>query len=121
MHVVHGRHDASGVSVPCAPYLQSMGQLCVLQLRVSAECGHALPPWSGSTIVRWRDWNPPSQEFVHVAQGAQSCTSQSSGHSCSLQSRVSAECAHALPPWSGAVKVRERFWLPLPHDFVQVE
>jgi hypothetical protein len=45
---------------------------------------------------------------------------QSTAQLCALHARVSALCAHAVPPLLGAVVARERLWLPPPHDLVHV-
>jgi hypothetical protein len=37
-----------------------------------------------------------------------------------LHERASLACGQATPPNVGCVKVRLRFWLPTPHDLVQV-
>jgi hypothetical protein len=50
------------------PKTQSVAHACVLQLRVSALCGHALPPEVGSVLTRERLWLPPPHDTVHVAQ-----------------------------------------------------
>ena len=43
---------------PNASGLQLTGHACVLQLRVSAVCGQALPPFLGAVLERLRDWKP---------------------------------------------------------------
>jgi hypothetical protein len=42
----------------------------VLQLRVSALCGHALPPKVGSVVARERLWLPLPHDLVHVLHAA---------------------------------------------------
>jgi hypothetical protein len=46
--------------------LQSTAQSCVLQLRVSSPCGHAVPPRVGSVVARERLWLPLPHDTVHV-------------------------------------------------------
>ena len=92
-----------------------------LHTRVSAECGHALPPNVGSTVARLRFCEPVPHDFVHVDHAPNAGTAQSTAHDCSLQARVSAECGHALPPSVGATVARLRFCEPVPHDFVHVD
>ena len=61
--------------------LQSAAHACVLQARVSAECGHAAPPLLGSVKVRLRDCEPlVPHELVHVDQALKLNTKQSVGH-----------------------------------------
>ena len=47
-------------------YEQSTGQLCVLHARVSALCGHALPPLRGWVSVRERRCEPVPHDLVHA-------------------------------------------------------
>ena len=89
--------------------------------RVSAECGHALPPLDGAEVLRLRFCEPLPHDFVHVDHAPNAPTAQSMGHACVLQRRVSAECGHALPPLDGAEVLRVRFCEPSPHDFVHVD
>jgi hypothetical protein len=49
-----------------APWTQSVAHACVLQLCVSALCGHAAPPSIGSVVARERLWLPPPHDLVHV-------------------------------------------------------
>ena len=100
--------------------MQSVGQACLLQGRVSAVCGHAAPPFCGWTCVRLRDCNPAPHDLVHVDQAIKSPTTQSTPHVNLLQGRVSAECGHALPPFEDSVSSRSRCCEPVPHDSVHV-
>ena len=56
-HVLHAEN---------APSTQSVAHACVLQLRVSALCGHALPPKVGSVVARERLWLPLPHDTGHV-------------------------------------------------------
>ena len=51
-----GQCAATGFGCAKPVYVQSTGQLCVLQVRVSALCGHATPPKRGCVIERVRFW-----------------------------------------------------------------
>lgn len=68
---------------------QSMGHAWVLQARVSAECGHAMPPCLGAMLIRLRRCEPVPQDTVHMDQAPKLLTLQSTAHANSLQSRVS--------------------------------
>ena len=69
---------------------------------VSAVCGHTAPPFSGSTLVRERDWKPLPQDLVHVDQTDGNVpTTQLTGHAWLLHERDSLTLAHALPPAVG--------------------
>ena len=116
-------HDLVQVDQPLnVPSSQSMAHACMLQSRVSSECGQAAPPCVGWEVERLRCCVPPEpQDFVQVDHAFQLSTSQSFEHACSLHARVSAVCGQALPPELGCVTVRLRDWLPPPHDLVQVE
>jgi len=57
---------------------------------------------------------------VHGVQALKARTVQWIGHGPWLQTCVSAECGHALPPFSGCTFERERRWKPLPHDVEHV-
>jgi len=92
-----------------------------LQARVSAECGHALPPSLGSSLARVRFCEPPPHDLVHVDQAVQLGTSQSTAQGKVLQGRVSWECGHAAPPNFGATLLRLRCCEPVPHDLVHVD
>jgi hypothetical protein len=98
---------------------QSTAHAWALQLRVSAECGHALPPYVGSVVERLRFCEPVPHDLVQVDQAPKVGTTQSTGHAWALHARVSAECGHALPPYMGSVVERLRFCEPPPHDLVQ--
>ena len=89
--------------------------------RVSAVCAQAAPPCVGCVLARVRDCEPAPHDVVHVDQAPKLGSKQSTGHVWVLQSRVSAECGHALPPSVGAVVERLRFCEPVPHDLVQVD
>jgi hypothetical protein len=105
-----------------SPTLQSIGQLSMLHSRVSAECGHALPPALGSVTERLRDCEPLSHDFVQVDHALQlPFKTQSAGHAAELQLRASFSCGHASPPFAGAVLSRLRDCEPVPHDLVQTD
>ena len=59
---------------------QSTGHACTLQVRASAECGHALPPFAGCVRLRLRDWKPAAHDVEHVDQAPKAATAQSIGH-----------------------------------------
>ena len=63
---------------------QSGAHTCLLQLRVSAECGQALPPFLGSTVARLRFCTPVPHDLVQVDQADQAGTTQSGAHTCAL-------------------------------------
>jgi hypothetical protein len=92
-----------------------------LQVRVSAECGHALPPNVGATVARLRCCEPVPHDLVQVDHAPKPGTEQSVAQAAALQARVSAECGHAAPPNIGAKLLRLRFCEPVPHDLVQVD
>jgi hypothetical protein len=93
----------------------------MLQVCVSAVCGHALPPFVGGVLVRLRDWMPLPHDFVQVNQVSHVPTSQLTGHAWLLQPCVSSVCGQALPPNVGEVYARERDCEPPPQDLVQVD
>ena len=62
--------------------------------RVSAECGHALPPKLGCTVARLRFCEPVPHDLVHVDQAPKVGTTQSTAHAAVLQLRVSARYGH---------------------------
>ena len=66
---------------------QSSTHACVLQARVSAECGHAAPPNVGSTVARLRFCEPVPHDLVQPDHAPNAPTEQSVGHSCTLQAR----------------------------------
>jgi hypothetical protein len=114
-------HDlVHAVQAPNEVTMQFAAQASSLQLRVSALCGQALPPAAGCVMVRERLWLPVPHDLVHVVHAPNAGTTQSMGHMCELHMRVSALCGQAAPPTSGCVCERERLWLPVPHDLVQV-
>ena len=103
-------HDLVHVDqAPKAEVAQWIGHGPALHACVSAVCGHAAPPKSGATLVRLRDWKPPPHDLVQVDQLLKVPGTQSTGHSCWLHARVSAECGHALPPKVGCALLRSRF------------
>ena len=79
-----------------------------------------MPPNLGSVWLRARFCEPMPHERVHVDQALQPLVTQFVGQASVLQARVSALCGQALPPKRGSVVERERLWLPVPHDLVQV-
>ena len=73
---------------------QSTGHSCVLQLRVCASVGHALPPLAvAQTMVRVRLLTPVPHDVLHSPQ-AGSFTTQSIGHAWVLHSRCSVSAGH---------------------------
>jgi hypothetical protein len=62
----------------------------MLHACVSAECGQATPPLVGSTVARVRCCEPPLHDLLQVDQAPKAGTTQSTGHACVLQARVSA-------------------------------
>ena len=76
------------------PILQSVAHACWLQARVSALCGHFLPPSIGGTRTRLLRCEPVPHDLVQVDQAAQPLVTQSVEHVCSLQLRVSARYGH---------------------------
>jgi hypothetical protein len=103
------------------PSTQSTGHAWALHERASDACGHATPPFAGSTMARLRDCEPESHDLVQAVQAPKVPTSQSAAHAWVLQARVSAECGHAAPPNVGSTVARLRFCEPVPHDLVQVD
>jgi hypothetical protein len=69
--------------------MQSTAQEKMLQVRVSAECGHAEPPFMGSIVARLRCCEPEPHDFVHGDQAFQAGTTQLIGHAWRLHGRVS--------------------------------
>ena len=96
-----------------------IGQLWLLQPRVSVECGQALPPYRGAVVVRLRFCEPKPHDLEQLVQASKVSTVQSTGQKCTLQSRVSVECGQAAPPNRGATVVRARCCEPAPHNLVQ--
>ena len=92
-----------------------------MHARFSTVAGHAAPPFDGCACLRVRVCVPAPHDLVHVLQAPYVPTTQSTGHACSLQARVSAECGHAAPPALGCVSLRLRDCEPAPQDFVQVD
>jgi hypothetical protein len=93
-HVVHSVYEFS---------TQSMGQLCVSQLCVSARKGHTSPPCIGvfSIFERVRVWLPLPQLRVHDVHVDQALTEQSTGHGPLVQACDLRELPHAAPPFAG--------------------
>jgi hypothetical protein len=113
-------HDLEQVDhAPKPATEQSVAQAAALQVRVSAECGHALPPNVGSTVARLRFCEPTPHDLVQVDHAPKPATEQSVAQAAALQARVSAECGHALPPNVGSTVARLRCCEPTPHDLVQ--
>ena len=104
-----GQIEGTGTCDAKPVYVQSTGQLCVLQVRVSVLCGHALPPLRGCVIERERFCEPPPHDLVHVVQALKALTVQWIGHrTCVLHGAVSAVCGQSAPPYFGGVTRRER-------------
>ena len=62
-------HDVlHAVQAENVPMTQSAAHGCALQPRVSAACGHALPPFCGAVVERLRVCEPPPHDLVHVDQ-----------------------------------------------------
>ena len=74
--------------------LQSTAHACVLQARVSAECGQALPPNLGATVARLRFCEPVPHDLVQVDQAPKAEVAQSTAHAAALQLRVSSRYGH---------------------------
>jgi hypothetical protein len=100
---------------------QSVGQSWALHVRTSSEAVQALPPKVGGVSVRLRLCDPLAHDLVHVDQAPNAGSTQSVAHAWLLQSRVSAECGHAAPPFWGGARVRVRDCAPVPHDLVHVD
>jgi hypothetical protein len=96
--------------------MQSAAHKCVLQDRVSALCGHALPPSIGSVVARERLWLPLPHDTVHVLQAENDSMTQSVAHSNSLQFWSWNVGPAALPPFSGVEADRVRLCVPPPHE-----
>ena len=67
-------------------------------------------------MERLRCCEPVPHDLLHTVQALKAEVAQWTGHGPSVHACVSAVCAHALPPLSGAVLVRVRDWKPAPHD-----
>ena len=89
-------HDLVHVDqAPQDAITQFKAQLCVLHARDSSVCGHALPPFFGSTWLRLRCCEPVPHDAVHVDQASQIVlTTQSSAHAAVLHARVSSRYGH---------------------------
>ena len=96
-------HDfVQAVQAPNALVWQWIGHGPWLHVRVSAECGQAVPPLDGATMVRVRLCEPLPHDLEQTDQtGGNWPMSQLTGHAAVLQARVSAECGQALPPELG--------------------
>ena len=103
------------------PMPQSAGHACVLQARVSAECGHAVPPFEGSTVARLRLCEPVPHDLVQVDQALKADTTQLTAHGCELHERTSELCGHAAPPNVGATCERLRFCQEMPQETGHVD
>jgi hypothetical protein len=89
-------HDLVHVDqAPKEPSAQSTAHGAALQVRLSAECGHALPPNVGATVARLRCCEPTPHDLVHVDQAPKAPSAQS--------------------------VARLRCCEPVPHDLVQVD
>jgi len=95
---------------------QSIPHAKVLHGRASESAGQAAPPFAGSTtMVRVRDWVPPSQAAEHSPKGPNALTTQSVGHAGPLHEIDSTNAGHAAPPCAGwARMVRVRVCVPAP-------
>ena len=100
---------------------QCTGHRPCVQYVVSAVCGQALPPNLGATWTRVRDLKPSPQDLVQVDHESNEPATQLTGHAAELHDRASNLCGQALPPKLGSTMSRLRFWLPVPHDWVQVD
>jgi hypothetical protein len=110
------------VQAPKAEASQWIGHGPALQARVSALCGQAAPPSTGSTLVRERLWTPAPHVVLQALQAdGKTPGTQSTGQACVLHDAASSRCGQALPPKRGSVFWRARVWLPPLHDLVQVE
>ena len=88
-------HDLVQVDqAPKEPSTQSTAHGAALQVRVSAECGHALPPNVGAMVARLRFFEPPPHDLVQVDHALNESTTQSVAQAASLQTRVSARYGH---------------------------
>jgi hypothetical protein len=74
--------------------VQSVEHPNALHARVSAACGHTLPPLLGAALVRLRSWEPEPHDLVQVDHADHAPASQSAGHAFSLQVRVSFRYGH---------------------------
>ena len=101
--------------------LQSAGHACVLQARVSVECGHATPPDEGSTVARLRLCEPVPHDLVQVDQALKADTTQLTAHGCELHERASDSCGHVAPPNVGATCERLRFCQDVPQETGHVD
>jgi hypothetical protein len=82
-----------------SPNSQSMGQVCLLHLRISRRWGQALPPcFCSRRMLRRRACSPPPQDLEHVVHWPKVVTRQSTGQSAAPHSVVSDRCGHFLPP-----------------------
>ena len=108
-------HDLVQVDqAPNADTAQCTGHGPWLHRCVSAVLGHAAPPLDGCVCVRVRRCVPAPHDLVHWLHAPYVPSTQSTGHACWLQARVSAECGHTAPPALGCVTLRLRDWKPPP-------
>ena len=63
--------------------------------RVSAECGHALPPNVGATVARLRFCEPAPHDLVQVDHAPKVLVTQWIGHAPCEHERVSSRYGHA--------------------------
>ena len=80
VHVVQGLNADTAQCTGHGPWLHGC---------VSAVCGHARPPLAGAMCVRVRCCEPAPHDVVHVDQAPNAPSTQSTGHACELQARVS--------------------------------
>ena len=80
VHVVHALK---------LPMTQSTAHACALQLRVSAVCGHAAPPYLGCVCVREHDCAPVPHDLVHDVHAPNAPCWQSAAQAYVLHARVS--------------------------------
>ena len=101
---------------------QSTGHGCSLHGFVSFKAGHATPPLAAAVVItRCRILEPPPHDWLHVELAPQSETTQSTGQSCSLQSRLCCSTGHALPPLVAfSCTLRNRVCVPPPQLWVHV-
>ena len=70
-------HDLVQVDqAPKEPSTQSTAHGAALQVRVSAECGHALPPNVGSTVARLRFCEPTPHDLEQLDHAPKRLTMQ---------------------------------------------
>ena len=78
---------------------QLTAHAATLHGRVSAVCGHAVPPAAGAVATeRARFCAPLPQLLVHAVHGPNADMAQSTGQAWRLHQRISCDCGHADPP-----------------------